>query len=78
MVIDVSEEQQIERLKKRDHTNISEVQAILKTQMTREHKLKAAHDIIKNTGHQAELATQVEQLHQKYLKLAEKNSPKER
>lgn len=68
LVVDCSTEQQIERVKQRD--NLSEVitKAIMKEQVCREERLKASTDIIDNSGTLAALRTQVEKLHQNYLK----------
>lgn len=71
VVVDLDIESQLSRLITRD--NISEKQAkqMLKNQFSREQRLSIADDIIDNSGPVAQLKSQVENLHKKYLKLAE-------
>lgn len=70
LVVDASEEQQIARAYNRDNVSRDDIAAIIKTQVSREHRIKAAHDVITNTGSLEELAHQVEKLHQLYLQEA--------
>ena len=68
LVVDATEEEQIERAKIRDRLSEKEILAILQTQIGREKRLAAADDIIQN--HRMEdLPRQVEQLHEFYLSL---------
>jgi dephospho-CoA kinase len=69
LVVDVSEEQQIERTQKRDHCSLEEVKAILASQATREFRLANAMDIIYNNGSLEDLEKEVDKLHQLYLSL---------
>jgi dephospho-CoA kinase len=68
LVVDATEEEQIERTTTRDHLTNKEIKAILNTQISRDKRLAAADDIIYN--HDAnELEQQVDKLHQFYLTL---------
>jgi dephospho-CoA kinase len=69
LVVDLPEATQIERARLRDNATNDQIEAILKTQISREERLKRAHDVINNAGNQTELMNQIEELHQKYLKL---------
>ena len=71
LVIDVSEQLQIERAIHRDKNNEAQIKAIMQTQLTRQERCARATDIIKNHGSIDELDTQVEKLHQRYLELAQ-------
>lgn len=70
LVVDTTPELQIKRIMARDKMTKTEVEAILKTQATREVRLAKAHDVIINDGKQQDLVTQVDALHEKYLQLA--------
>jgi len=67
LVVDTSEENQIQRLQERDQMTPSEVKAIMQTQATRDTRLAQAHDVIHNHGDQKELSQQVQKLHELYL-----------
>lgn len=69
LVIDTPEHIQIERVALRDKTEKSHVEAILKTQANRAHRLSQAHDVIINDGVLADLIPQVEKLHKMYLEM---------
>lgn len=71
LVIDVPEELQISRTANRDNTTAEGVKAIIAAQMKRQDRIAKADDIIVNDKTLAELHTAVEQLHQKYLTLAD-------
>ncbi len=71
LVIDVPEEEQINRLVYDRHLGEEQARAILAAQATREQRLAAADDVIDNSGTLEELEEKVRELHQKYLKLAE-------
>jgi dephospho-CoA kinase len=68
LVIDCDPELQRRRLIVRDGSTRAEAQAILDVQASREDRLALADDVIVNTGDLRDLATQVEALHEKYLK----------
>ena len=70
LVIDVTEETQIERTMKRDGVSREVVIKILQAQAKRKDRIARAHDIIINDGSTEDVIAQVEQLHHKYLKLA--------
>lgn len=68
LAVDVAEEQQIERAMKRDNNSRELIEAILRSQASRQQRLAAAHDIIDNSGADpALLQSQVDRLHEKYL-----------
>lgn len=69
LVVDVPLELQRERTMQRDNITASEVNAIMAHQVTREQRLAAADDVIDNSGSFAVTEQQVDQLHEKYLKL---------
>lgn len=71
LVIDTSEQLQIERASQRDKNNEAQIKAIMQTQLTRQERCARATDIIQNHGSISELDAQVEKLHQLYLELAQ-------
>ncbi len=71
LVIDVSPEVQIERVATRDSNTPEQIRAIMKTQPSREERLKYADDVIVNDGDFSQLDREITQLHQQYLNLAE-------
>jgi dephospho-CoA kinase len=70
LVVDVSQELQIQRVVARDGVSPEQASAILNSQASREMRLEAANDVILNSGTVAELRQAVDRLHDKYLKLA--------
>jgi dephospho-CoA kinase len=74
LVIDVDEATQLRRLMERDQSTLFEAQAILKAQVGRNERLKAADDVIENSGSIAELRQAVDRMHERYLRLAETHS----
>jgi dephospho-CoA kinase len=70
LVVDCTEAQQIERVRRRSDLAEMEVRAILAAQATRAQRLAQADDVIDNTGPPEALAPQVARLHEKYLTLA--------
>jgi len=70
LVIDCPPETQIERVQKRDNLSPERVQSIIDSQVSRAFRLAHAQDIIDNTQSNAELAQQVEKLHNLYLSLS--------
>jgi dephospho-CoA kinase len=70
LVVDVDEVDQRERTTARDRVPVSQVEAILATQATRDQRLTAADDVIDNRGDPVNLDAQVERLHSHYLELA--------
>ncbi|NOX49459.1 MAG: dephospho-CoA kinase [Gammaproteobacteria bacterium] len=67
VVIDVCEELQIKRTMSRDDNSETQVQNIMRAQMTRLDRLARADDVIVNNQDLAHLDSQVEQLHNNYL-----------
>lgn len=70
LVVDCSEAQQLERVVARNGLEETEVRAIMTHQLNRHERLSQADDIVDNHGSRSALRPQVEQLHQRYLKLA--------
>lgn len=75
LVVDTSEQNQIERTKIRDKISPAEVRAIIQSQVDRETRIKKADDIIYNEGPLEELIPQVEKLHRFYLGLCSLTDP---
>ncbi|MGV8836069.1 dephospho-CoA kinase [Cellvibrio sp.] len=71
LVIDTSEQHQLERASHRDKNNEAQIKAIMQTQLSRQERCARATDIIQNHGSISELDAQVEKLHQLYLELAQ-------
>lgn len=71
LVLDVPESLQLARTVARDGADVAQVQAILKAQMSREERLRHAHDVLPNTGTPEQLAEAVARLHAFYLSLRE-------
>ncbi|PWB53214.1 MAG: dephospho-CoA kinase [Nitrosomonadales bacterium] len=70
LVVDCSEAQQVKRVVARSGLDETEVRAIMAHQFSRQERLRQADDIIDNHGNLSALKPQVEQLHQRYIKLA--------
>jgi dephospho-CoA kinase len=70
LVVDVDEETQISRVMARDSISQDQALAVLGAQSTRAERLALADDVIVNNGTLNDLASQVEQLHRKYQRLA--------
>jgi dephospho-CoA kinase len=70
LVVDSPEAAQLERLMRRDAIPRPEAQAMLRAQADRATRLKAAHDVIDNSGTPEATRRQVELLHRRYLDLA--------
>ncbi len=73
LVVDVPEQQQIERVQRRNGMDPEEICAILKAQSSRSARLAIADDIIDNSGDLSALIAQVDRLHGEYLRLATQN-----
>jgi len=69
LVVDAPENDQINRVMQRDNSSKADVEAILKSQAHRKDRRAKAHDIITNDGAIADLALQVEKLHEMYTKM---------
>jgi len=70
LVVDCPEATQLERLMRRDAIPRAEALAMLRAQADRATRLKAAHDVIDNSGSTDATQRQVAQLHGRYLELA--------
>jgi dephospho-CoA kinase len=70
LVVDCPEELQIARVMARSGLAAAQVRAIMANQVTREARLAAADDVIDNSRDLAQLQSQVEGLHARYLRLA--------
>ena len=71
LVIDASEQHQLERASQRDKNDEVQIKAIMQTQLSRQERCARATDIIQNHGSIDELDGQVGRLHQLYLELAQ-------
>jgi dephospho-CoA kinase len=71
LIVDTSEEVQMQRAMKRDNNNPELIKAIMNSQISRQERCASANDIIQNHGSIAELSAQVEKYHQLYLELAQ-------
>ncbi len=70
LVVDADESQQVQRLMSRDSVSVEQAHAILAAQASRSDRLKAADDVLLNSGSVPELRQAVDRLHQRYLELA--------
>jgi dephospho-CoA kinase len=70
LVVDCPEALQLERLMRRDALPRTEALAMLRAQADRATRLKAAHDIIDNSGSPEATRRQVARFHSRYLELA--------
>ncbi|MBU0594413.1 MAG: dephospho-CoA kinase [Gammaproteobacteria bacterium] len=70
LVVDCSETQQVERVIARNGLNKAEVRAIMAHQLAPQERLRQADDVVDNHGSRSALRSQVEHLHQRYIKLA--------
>jgi dephospho-CoA kinase len=70
LVVDCPEALQLERLMRRDAIPKPEALAMIKAQVDRATRLKAAHDVIDNSGTTEGTRRQVELTHRRYLDLA--------
>lgn len=70
LLIDASEELQIQRASSRDGQSAEQIQKIIQAQMPRHKKQQLANDIVINDGDLTHLYQQLEPLHQNYLKRA--------
>ncbi|MEA2773550.1 MAG: dephospho-CoA kinase [Acetobacteraceae bacterium] len=70
LVVDAPEDIQLRRVVERDGGTFEEARAILAAQASRDSRLKAADDILLNTGSIPELRRAVDNLHERYLRLA--------
>ncbi|TKF20687.1 dephospho-CoA kinase [Vibrio genomosp. F6] len=76
LVVDVSEQTQLERTISRDNVSLQQAESILKSQATREQRLQFADDVVKNDTKNGGILSQVTELHQKYLAICRENQSK--
>ncbi len=69
LLVDVSEEEQIRRVMRRDHVSKEQAASILKAQASRAQRAALADDIIDNRGTLGELEGKIDALHKKYSSL---------
>jgi len=70
LVVDVDEPTQMRRLLARDGGSAEQARAILASQVSREVRLAAADDVLRNDGTVADLQQSVDHLHERYMDLA--------
>lgn len=70
LVIDATEELQIERVRTRSRLSETQTRKIIDAQLAREARIGRADDVIANDSDLQTLETKVETLHQRYLALA--------
>lgn len=70
VVVDCNDELRIARVAARSGLDRAQILAIMATQASREQRLAAADDIIRNDGSLADLHTQVDALHHRYSAMA--------
>jgi dephospho-CoA kinase len=71
LLIDLPVELQLERAGARDANNSKQIQRIIDSQMPREQKISKADWIFDNSGEKAMISLRVNQLHEKFLTLAQ-------
>ena len=69
LVIDCKENDQIERVKKRDGIDTSVIQSIIEQQVGRNYRIERADDVVVNDGSIEKLEESIKALHKKYLNL---------
>ena len=74
LVVDCSEQVQVERVTRRNDLAEDEVRRIVASQADRQQRLDAADDVVDNSGALADLEPQVERLHLRYLALARQHA----
>ena len=71
LAIECKKEIQIERASKRDNSNEKQILKIIQSQASTEDRNKIANDVIKNNGTKEEFIKLLEDVHAKYLMLAD-------
>ena len=71
LLIDVSKEVQILRTTARDNVSKSQVERIISSQMDRDQKINKADDVIVNDGEINDLISKIDDIHQKYIEIAD-------
>lgn len=78
LIVDVSEQTQINRTMNRDRVTNEQVNAILASQASREQRLAIADDVIDNNQQNVNLNSKIALLHQKYLVLSQASKIEEK
>lgn len=73
LVVDIDKKTQIDRCAKRDNLSAQAIEDIINAQASRQQRLAIANDVIDNNQSISQLYDAVNQLHQRYLKLAQQN-----
>ncbi len=76
LVVDCEPATQIARVRARDDLTDAQVMAIMRSQATREQRLRIADDVILNDGDRDALIDRVDTLHRTYLERARKTPPR--
>ncbi len=69
LVVIADQQLRVERIKQRDQRNVSQINAIINSQVNDDRRLSAADDVIENNQDLAHLTSQVKQLDSKYRQL---------
>lgn len=72
LVVDCPESLQIERVMARSKLTAPEVAAMMTAQSSRAERLAIADDVLNNSGSRAELQPKIIALHQRYMKMAQR------
>jgi len=75
LVVDVDEAVQLQRVMTRDGCTLEQARAILASQASRSARLALADDVLPNAGTVTDLRQAVDQLHERYLRLAGAQRP---
>lgn len=73
LVVDVPEETQLSRASSRDGVSVSQIGAIMQSQISRSDRLLKADDVLDNSGVMEDILPKVMELHAKYLQIAADN-----
>jgi dephospho-CoA kinase len=73
LVVDAPTALRIERVMTRDGVTAHAAEAIIRAQLSSQERMDAADDVLINDGNQEDLCRHVDDLHQKYLRLAQKD-----
>jgi len=69
LVVDCEQNDQIKRVQVRDNRTKEQILSVINSQISRNTRLQAADDIIKNSGNMHDLRNIVAELHKKYMEL---------
>jgi dephospho-CoA kinase len=67
LVIDCLPDQQRDRVKQRDGSDVAVIDSIIQAQVPRSERLQRADDILENSGSLADFNDEINKLHEKYL-----------